>query len=166
MSSKAIQVWKKWLNLELADLDIGFVKAMLPEFDSDLEDNTLLDLSLSAQEKPVLALKEGSVHLTLRLLASLSYQKNLLGKVTIDGLISLPLHFNPASSSLDLSGLDVNFSSLTFLDGEDNELHTGSALALSALAQLAAPALVEMVNLKGLNLLQFVPEGILSLTPS
>lgn len=116
MSSKAMSHWKKWLNLDVADLDIGFIKAMVPEMDTDLDDNTLLDLELSAHEVPVLSFKDNTAHLTLRLLAAFSYKKSPLGSLLMDGVFSSKLAFDSASSSLDLSNLEVDFSSLSIMD--------------------------------------------------
>lgn len=157
VNSKAMSMWKKWLNLDVADLDVGFMKAMVPEMDSDLDDNTLVDLELSAHEVPVLSFKDNTAHLSLRLAAAFSYKKSLLGKVLVDGVFSSKLAFNSATSSLDLTNLEVDFTSLSILDDEQKVIQSGKALALSALAQLAQPALTQMANLKGLNLNNFLP---------
>lgn len=157
MNSKAITNWKKWLNLDIADLDIGFIKAMVPEMDIELDDNTLVDLELSAYEVPMISFKDNTAHLTVRLAAAFSYNKSLLGKMNMDGVFSSKLTFNPTTYSLDMSNLEVDFTDLSLVDDEDKIVQTGKAYALSALAQLAQPALTHMANLKGLNMKNFMP---------
>lgn len=149
MNSKAIANWKNWLNLDIADLDMGLLKAMVPEMDNDMEDNTLLDLELSAYEVPTVSFKENSAHMTVRLSAAFLVQKNVVGKLKMDGRLSSKVTFNPATHSLDMSNLEVDFSALSLLDDEDKIIQSGEAYALSALAQLAQPALTQMINMKG-----------------
>lgn len=52
MSSAAIQLWQKWLGLSINNIDVGFVKSFVPEVQTDLADEQLLDVSVQALDTP------------------------------------------------------------------------------------------------------------------
>lgn len=112
MKGKDIQLWMNWLGVNINNIDVGFVKTILPSLETELDDSVLLDLEFKANDVPTIELGNGYVLSNLQFTLTFMNQGGRVMSLNAATKIIFVFQYDQSSNLLNLNDLQLQFTTL------------------------------------------------------